>query len=267
MGRSRRSSGRPSGCSGPARGWSTLGVWVALLVPGLYQQINLILLVAGLAAGPIVASFFVSAAMLRKLRVTRRVPPYVFAGEPLHLDYTLENDRRWTAALALFVEDDLVPVDRSVSGSTGLAPRVFFPGCRAGRRPGSAGKGSSPTRGQVPLPDARPGHPLAVRPAGTPGHDRRARRADRLSRGRPAHPPLAPGPAPGERDPARPAARPLGAAAGISRPARLPARRQPALDPLADLGAARQADGQGVRAAERAGPGRPDRPLAAADAR
>src|SRR5690242_5278344 len=88
-------------------------IWFALLLTGLYHQINLILLVAGLAAGPIVGSIFSSAAMLRKLRVTRRVPPYVFAGEPLRLDYALENGRRWTAALAMFVEDDLVPLDRT----------------------------------------------------------------------------------------------------------------------------------------------------------
>ncbi len=101
-------------------------VWLLLLVTGLYQQINLILLVSGLAAGPIVASMFASASMLRKLRVMRRNPPYVFSGEPLILDYTLENARKWTAALALLIEDNLVPMDRSVSGSTSLTPRVFF---------------------------------------------------------------------------------------------------------------------------------------------
>jgi hypothetical protein len=59
-------------------GVAYLLVWVVLLAMGLHQQINLILLVAGLAAGPVVASFVVSAAMLRKLSVSRRVAPYVF---------------------------------------------------------------------------------------------------------------------------------------------------------------------------------------------
>src|SRR3954447_19330460 len=101
-------------------GGGYLAIWLGLLGTGLYHQINLILLVAGLAAGPIVGSLFSSAAMLRKLRVTRRGPAYVFAGEPLHLDYTLENDRRWTAALAMYVDDDLVPQDRTIAGSTSL---------------------------------------------------------------------------------------------------------------------------------------------------
>ena len=47
----------------------------------------------------------------------RRVPAYVFSGDPLVIDYTLENGRRWYAALAVFLEDSLVPVDRSVTGS------------------------------------------------------------------------------------------------------------------------------------------------------
>jgi uncharacterized protein (DUF58 family) len=123
-------------------------VWIALLGTGLYHQINLILLVAGLAAGPILASFVSSAAVLRKLRVTRRVPPYVFADEPLHLDYTLENDRRRTAALAMIVEDDLVPVDRTIAGSTSLAPRVFFSQVRGLDRMRVRWQGPSPTRGK-----------------------------------------------------------------------------------------------------------------------
>ena len=49
-----------------------IAVWLILLGTGLYQQINLVLLIAGLAAGPIVGSIFVSAAMLRGLRASRR---------------------------------------------------------------------------------------------------------------------------------------------------------------------------------------------------
>ena len=267
---SSRASGRPSGSV-----WTREGLvyFVRLARPArdraCYQQINLILLVAGLAAGPIVA-----------LDLRQRVdapagsgsrggcPPTSSRASRCAIDYTLENDRRWTAALAL------IRRGRRWSRSTARSPGSAGPDAagllRPGRRPatgrGSAGKGVSPERGQVPVPDAGAGHPVAVRPARAAGHDRRARRADRLPDGRPAHPPLAPASSAQASETRRgPAARPLGPAAGIPRPARLPARRQPALDPLADLGPARQADGQGVRAAERAGPGDPARPLAAPD--
>ena len=102
-------------------------VWACLLATGLVQQINLILLIAGLAAGPMVGSFWSSATMLRRLRIARRVPAYAFSGEPLQVDYTLENDRPRVAALALILSDQMVPVDRSISGGTGLYPRGFFP--------------------------------------------------------------------------------------------------------------------------------------------
>jgi uncharacterized protein (DUF58 family) len=103
------------------------GIWAALLLIGLYQQSNMVLLIAGFAAGPIVASVLVSAAMLRGLRLGRRTPGYVFAGEPLVLDYTLDNPRRFSAALALNIEDEFDPLDRTTPGAIRLAPRVTFP--------------------------------------------------------------------------------------------------------------------------------------------
>lgn len=124
-----------------------LGVWVGLLVVGLYQQINLILLVAGLAAGPVAASVFVSASMLRRLRVVRRVPAYVFSGDPLRLDYALQNDRRWTAALALTLQDELTPTDRSIGGAA-VFPRVFFPRVPGLGRERVRWEGLSPRRGR-----------------------------------------------------------------------------------------------------------------------
>jgi uncharacterized protein (DUF58 family) len=101
-------------------------VSLTLLIAGLVQQVNLILLVFTLAAGPFLASIFGGRSMLRRLSVLRRVPSYVFSGDPLVIDYALENGRRWYAALALFIEDSLVPVDRFVSGATTLTPRAFF---------------------------------------------------------------------------------------------------------------------------------------------
>lgn len=123
-------------------------IWVGLILTGLYQQINLIFLVAGLATGPIVASFVVSAAIVRKLRVSRRLPPFLFSGEPLAIDYDLENNRSWTALLAMTVQDHLTPVDRTVPGTTGISPRVFFarvPGRGRGRL---RWVGPSPKRGR-----------------------------------------------------------------------------------------------------------------------
>lgn len=128
-------------------GWGYLGIWLGLLATGLYQQINLILLVAGLAAGPVAASMVVSASMLRRLRIGRRAPSYAFSGEPLAIDYLLDNDRRLSAALAMVVADELIPVDRT-SGATGLGPLVFFPRVPVQSRARARWQGTAPARGR-----------------------------------------------------------------------------------------------------------------------
>ena len=219
-------------------GFAYIVVWGILLAMGLQQQVNLILLVAGLAAGPVMASFLASAAMLRRLQVTRHVPPYVFSGDPLNVDYTLENARRHTAALALFIEDDVVPVDRTVSGSSSLSPRVFYARVPGGGRERIRWQGIGPRARHLPVPDDGAGHPLALRAPRAAGDGERAPRADRVPDRGPAHAAVAPGAAADDGDPPRPPARPLGTAAGIPRPARLPAGRQPAVDSLAHLGPA-----------------------------
>jgi uncharacterized protein (DUF58 family) len=126
-------------------GWWYFGVMVVLLITGLYQQVNLILLVSTLAAGPFLTSWIGSRAFLRRLSVVRRAPPYVFSGDPLAVDYTLENGRRWTAALALFMEDSLVPMDRAAG--SGLSPHVFFPRVPGNGRARTQWQSPSPRRG------------------------------------------------------------------------------------------------------------------------
>jgi uncharacterized protein (DUF58 family) len=123
-------------------------VWFGLLGVGLHQQINLILLIAGLAAGPMVGSIFVSAGMLRKLRISRRVSSYVFSGDPLVIDYTLDNDRRLSAGLALILTDEMTPEDRLVTGPAGLTPMAFFPRVPSRSKARVRWQGVAPRRGK-----------------------------------------------------------------------------------------------------------------------
>ena len=129
-------------------GLSYLGVLAALVASGLHQQANLILLVAGMAVGPMVASWFVSAAMLRKLRIRRRAADYLFSGEPLRIGYTLENGRRSTSALALGVEDQLTPIDRGIPGAAAVLPRVVFGRVGPRDRARLRWQGPTPARGR-----------------------------------------------------------------------------------------------------------------------
>lgn len=123
-------------------------LWIALLAIGLQQQSNLILLTAGFAAGPVVASILISGSMVRRVHITRRLLPYMFEGDALTIDYSLENARRSLAALALVVEDELIPIERSSATSTRIGPRVLFarvPGRSRGRLRWT---GTGPSRGR-----------------------------------------------------------------------------------------------------------------------
>jgi uncharacterized protein (DUF58 family) len=126
---------------------------VLLLAAGLWQQVNLILLVFTLSAGPFLASIFGGRAMLRRLSVVRRIPGYVFSGDPLIIDYTLENGRRWYGALAVFLEDSLVPVDRATTGAINLTPRVFFARIAGHDRARIRWECASPKRGKYRFRD------------------------------------------------------------------------------------------------------------------
>lgn len=127
-------------------GWGFSGVFLGLLAIGLYQQNNMILLVAGLFAGPLAASSALNQGLLRQLTPTRRLPSRVFAGEPLSIDYLLENGRKRTAALALTLRDGLQPADRSGGGET-LAPRGFVARVAAGQVGRVRWTGVAPRRG------------------------------------------------------------------------------------------------------------------------
>src|SRR4051812_43802314 len=132
-------------------------VSVTLLGAGLVQQVNLILLVFTLAAGPFLASIFGGRSMLRRLSVLRRVPPHVFSGDPLVIDYALGKGRRWDPALGLFINDSLIPVDRTVSGAATLTPRVFFARVAAGDRARVQWQCPSPKRGRYRFRDLEVG--------------------------------------------------------------------------------------------------------------
>jgi uncharacterized protein (DUF58 family) len=134
-------------------GWGYLAVSFGLLATGLYQQINLLLLTAGLTIGPIVASLVISRSMLAKVELTRRLPEFLFAGEPLVVDYILENRRKRSATLALEVDDELTPVDLGVPDAARALPRVIFNLVPAGGRRRVRWQGPGLVRGRYAMGD------------------------------------------------------------------------------------------------------------------
>lgn len=118
-------AGRKERLSVTREGFGYIGMWIILVAVGLYHQLNLVMLVAGMAAGPFLASWILSANMIRKLKPRRRTPPFVFAGDPLAIEYTVENARRGDAS-AIVIRDRLDPVDSTIPGAASIAIELFF---------------------------------------------------------------------------------------------------------------------------------------------
>ncbi len=184
-------------------GWMYGTVSLALLFAGLYQQVNLILLVFTLTAVPVFASIFGGRSMLRRLVPARRVPSYVFSGDPLSIEYVVSNGRRWSATLALFLEDSVVPVDRAVSGAATLTPRVFFARVGGGERSRVRWVSASPKRGKYGFRDLDLGTRVAIRHRGASRHDSPCRSDRGLSQDRAVEPALVSVAAPGDGEPPR----------------------------------------------------------------
>ena len=111
--------------------------------------------------------------MLRRLSVQRRVPAYVFSGDPLIIDYTLEN------APALVCGAGTVHrrlVDSGRSHGLGIcgddAARLLLTGRWPGTGRGCRWQCKSPRRGKYQFRDLDPGHPGALWAGGASRHDR-----------------------------------------------------------------------------------------------
>jgi uncharacterized protein (DUF58 family) len=134
-------------------GWVYLLIWVALLAIGLWMQSNLILLTAGFASGPIVASVLISNGLVRRLTPSRRAPEFVFEGDTLPIDYTLDNSRRFLAALATSLEDELRPAVRGGPQASRIEPRIAFSRVGARSRERLRWNGQAPARGRYGFGD------------------------------------------------------------------------------------------------------------------
>lgn len=132
-------------------GLGYFAVWLGLLLTGLHQQNNMIFLAAGMAAGPIAASFAMVFFQLRRVAIQRRLPEQIFEGEPLAIDYTVHNQRTLNAVLALEVRDQLDPLDRSIPGAAKVNPRLVFDRVAPSSRSRVRWQAPSPVRGRYRL--------------------------------------------------------------------------------------------------------------------
>ncbi|HLA84935.1 MAG TPA: DUF58 domain-containing protein [Thermoguttaceae bacterium] len=121
--------------------WYYLAVFVAIAGAAMFRDINLLLVLAGMIAGPLWLSWRMVGANLRGLQLSRRVPQGVSAGDLLVVNLELTNTRR-RGSWAVAAEDQVRRVGRDP-----LRPCVYFAYTAGGQRIQQAYRGRLVERG------------------------------------------------------------------------------------------------------------------------
>ena len=232
-------------------GWYYLIITVIVLSGAVFKEVNLLLVLAGMLLGPLLANWRAVAANLRGLNLQRKLPQTLCAGDPLSVSLQLDNPRRRLATWAMVAEEQIHRENGDPHANhrqrAASAPTVLFPYVPAGQSRKGVYRGRLVERGRYrfgPLrissrfPFGLCGRTITVGEVGHAGGLAAAGKTDR-GLGCPATGGL------GRRRPAG-----TGRAGGrFLRRARVAQRRRPTADPLAQLGPAGQTRGAAVRAA------------------
>lgn len=129
--RFRRPAGRAKTVLSP-EGWRYLVLLAAILGLAMLRQINLVLVLAGMLVGPLAFSWWLAQRTLRGLKVSRKVPRRICAGDPLVVHLELNNGRRSGGSWAVVVEDE-VRREGAAPDETPARPQAVFSYVPAGQ--------------------------------------------------------------------------------------------------------------------------------------
>ena len=106
-------------------------VVVAVLSGAVGRQLNLLMLVGSVLAGPFLFSLIYGWLALRRLSVERKLPSHLHASERLAVDVSVTNRHGWLGAWALEVQD-LLQREETSGAAEQESAGVFFPHVAAG---------------------------------------------------------------------------------------------------------------------------------------
>lgn len=112
------------------------GLWYALVVAcvlsgAVGRQLNLLILLGSVLAGPLLFALFYGRFALRGLSLVRSLPAHLHAGGRLTVDISASNRRRWSSVWGLEVRDEIERQDALESGQA-TSVNVYFPRIAAG---------------------------------------------------------------------------------------------------------------------------------------
>ena len=131
-------------------GWYYLIVLVLVLAGAILSDVNLLLVLAGMMAGPVIFSWRAVVLTLRGLQVQRKVPRAICAGDLLVAGLNLTNTRRRIGSWVVVVEERL---QRQTDGGRERPIRhaVLFPYLPAGQTRKGVYRGRLTRRGRYRL--------------------------------------------------------------------------------------------------------------------
>lgn len=97
-------------------GWYYLAVLAFIVAGAVFKGVNLLVVLAGMMFAPLIVNWRVVMASLVGLTVRRKLPDQICAGEPLSVELTVENPRRWMSSWMLTIEDWIEQVEGREEG-------------------------------------------------------------------------------------------------------------------------------------------------------
>ena len=129
-----------------SEGWYYLVLLGLLLIGAMLREINLLLLLAALLAGPMFLCWRLVLITLRGLKIRRKMPRGVCAGDLLIVNLEVTNSRRKTTSWALVAEEQIVRMNGAREAP--VRPAVFFSHIQAGQTRQREYRGRLPQRGR-----------------------------------------------------------------------------------------------------------------------
>ncbi len=123
-------------------------VLLAVLVGATVRQLNLLMLVGSMLAGPLLFSLIYGRLALRRIAVKRKLPPDLRADQRLMVDISVTNCRRWIGIWTIEVEDKVERHDTAQPEHGAVTVGVFYPHIAARETKQVSYQGHLPRRGR-----------------------------------------------------------------------------------------------------------------------
>lgn len=112
-------------------GWYYLMVLSFIVGAAVFRQSNLLVMLAGLMAAPLVLNWRLAAAMVQRLAAQRSMPQRICAGDPLVVELELQSARNSLGGWMLAARDE-IRLEQNFPGGVQTTVDVVFPEIAAG---------------------------------------------------------------------------------------------------------------------------------------